>query len=236
MYSIVYFLRRRIIRHSSFVNRHSLGVFALAFLFYIIIPGPADPLTAGKIVYLGIDAQSFQQSESLGVFGPAAVPVVGLRDLVHGMIGVIQIAESNGSRRTGLGTGGLVLVFLQFPPSLHIGLFLGQLVAMDAKAALLDDPAHTNGHIGIQGFFHSIGPHRIPPVKLPDMIGAGRHTIPAAETAGVNLADDAGIHVVVGGRCRANRHTWRMTVATFTMLAGSRQKTFFGIRKGFSVG
>jgi len=71
---------------------------------------------------------------------------------------------------------------------------------------------------------------------LTDMKGAGRHAMAAAETTGVNLADDAGIHIVIGGRGRAYRHAWRMTVAALTMLAGSGQITFFGIRKGFAVG
>src|SRR5210317_1993055 len=98
-------------------------------------------------------------------------------------------------------------MLLYLPSPLGISFFFGQLVTMDAKAALFDNPPHTNGNIRIQGSFHTIRPHRVPPVKLADVIRTGRHAISATEAAGVNLADDSGIHVIVCRSCRAYRYT-----------------------------
>ena len=44
------------------------------------------------------------------------------------------------------------------------------------------------------------------PVKVPGSIRAGRHAIPAAETARVDLADNAGVAVVIGGGGRTDRY------------------------------
>jgi hypothetical protein len=67
------------------------------------------------------------------------------------------------------------------------------------------------------------------------MVRTGRHTVSAPETAGINLADDTGIHIIVRGGSRTNRHTGRMSMVSFTMLARPWKKAFLSVRKRFTV-
>ena len=66
------------------------------------------------------------------------------------------------------------------------------------------------------------------------MIRAGPHAVPAAEAAGVDLADDSGVVSVIRGRCRANGNAWGMTVVAdaAAVLAGPWHVNHFGIGKG----
>jgi len=124
--------------------------FLPAFIFGVVVAGPADPITVGHIVDLGIDAQSFQQPEYFRIFGFAAMAVIGTSNFMNCVLRVVQVTEGDGSGRAGLSAGGLILILCHFPSSLNIGLFFGQLVTMDAKAALFDNTAHANRDIGIQ--------------------------------------------------------------------------------------
>ena len=141
------------------------------------------------------------------ILGLVVVMSIGPGHAVHPVFGVVQITEEDGPRRTGLGAGRLVGIFLDLFLTLLVGLVPGQLVAMEAEAALFDDTAHARRDIGTEVFFHALGPDRIPPIEIARMVGAGSHAVATAETTGVDLADDAGLLAVVGGRSRADRYT-----------------------------
>ena len=94
-------------------------LFLLAFIFQVVIAVPSDPFAAGQIIDLGINSQSFQQPESLGILWSALVTVVRLRNLMYSVLRVVQITKNNGTGWSGLGTvkglvaGGILGVLIQ---------------------------------------------------------------------------------------------------------------------------
>ncbi len=116
-----------------------------------------------------------------------------------------------------------------------MGFLQRQLPAVIAETAFFHDTAHADGDIGAERFFHALGPYRIPPIKIPGMVGASPHAVSAAETAGVDLANDAGFEAVVCRRRGTNGYAGRMSTVSFAMHTGSGQVTDIGIRKGFLV-
>ena len=152
------------------------------------------------------------------------------------MVGIVEIPEGDGTGGTGLGAGGLIGIFFDFFLPVQMRLVFCRLVPMKTEAAFFNHPPHSGGYDWIQVFFHAFRPDRIIPVEIPGMIGAGTHAVPASETPGVNLADDSGLIVVVGCRCRADRYAGRMSVRPFTVLTGSGQIADIRFRIRLAVG
>lgn len=81
---------------------------------------------------------------------------------------------------------------------------------MVTKSALLDDPTHPCAHLWTQHLFHGFRPCRIPPVEVPGVIWTGDYAIPAADTARVNVCNNAVAFVSSRGVHRADERAWRM--------------------------
>ena len=116
---------------------------------------------------------------------------------------IVQIAERNGAGGTGLDASRSV----GDRPGLVVGyrkLFRFMPAAV-AEVALLNDSAHAGCDRRVQSLLHAGRPRRIGPVEVAGVIRASRHTVPAAQAALRNLADDAGGRVEFHGVLRADR-------------------------------
>ncbi len=154
------------------------------------------------------------------------------------MIFIVKISECYCSGRACLGTCCLVFIFFNFTPFFIVGLVFCGLVSVKTEAAFFNNASHAWRYLGAQHFFHSFGPFRIPPVKIPCMIRACPHAIPATKTACIDLTDNSCVIAIVSCNCRADRDTWRMTMIPFptTLLAWPWHIHHFSIRKGFAIG
>ena len=97
----------------------------------VVIPLSSDPLTRGNVIHFGICPKPLQQSKCIGIFFQC----------IHGMLGVVQIPECNGTGGAGLGAGGLVSVLFDLTPTLYISPIFGSLIAVKAKTAFFDRAA-----------------------------------------------------------------------------------------------
>src|ERR1039458_6395430 len=138
----------------------------------------APPVPLGVVVNLGLRAKFFQQAEAVGVLGGQG----GLAG------GVVQIAEADGAGGAGLHASGHVFAGLDLTlPGGGRSLFGGMPAAV-AEVAFFHHAAHAGGDVGIERLLHAGGPLRVPPVEVARVIGAGGHTVAAAEAALGHLA------------------------------------------------
>jgi len=190
----------------------------------VVVAELPHPLPPADVIDLGIGSQAFEQSEG----------VRALDELVHLVLGVLEVPEGQGPGRAVLDTGGHVRAVLQVVGVLPLGTggVLGLIETMVAKGALFHHAARPHRGQRGQGLFHAFGPDRIVPAEVTDMVWAGRHAVPAADAAGVDLADDAAVLVFIRGHDRAHGDAGRIAA----LLARPGQIRHVVVRKGLSVG
>jgi hypothetical protein len=221
-----------------------MGFNIFPLTFKVVVPGLSDPFPFRHIIHLRVGTKTFKQPENFRVSRFAHNLVIhgvgmGIRfnDLMDLVGRIIQVTKHNGTCRARGGACGLILHLFYFTVFNH-GLFPGQLIPVVAKGAFLNHTAHTRGHIRAQVIFHTLGPFGIPPVKVPGMIRACPHAVPATKATGIDLADNTCIITIVGCRGRADGYAGRMSMITdsATVLAGTGQINYFSFRKGLSIG
>src|SRR5262245_8660405 len=145
-------------------------------------------------------------------------PVLALaeRSLVHGALGIGQVAERDRPCRARLGAGGLELTVLQLP-LLVLGDPLGLEDALHAHRALLHHALVAHRHVRVElpverlgeRERHLLGRGVVEEVERPHLVRAVVRAIPGAHAAVVDL-DVEPLGVVIGGVDRAHGLTRRV--------------------------